>query len=217
MNPVIFWGATGQAKVLREALGGDATLTALFDNRDIPSPFHDVPIYPGENGFLQWQENHSSPHSIRACVAIGGARGRDRLERMLWLQARGYPPLTVKHPTAFLSTDAQIGDGCQILAQSAVCASARLGQTVIVNTRASVDHDCIIGNGVHIAPGATLAGEVIVGDFAFVGTGAVVLPGIRIGAGAIIGAGAVVTCDIAAGATVIGTPARPLIRTPHDH
>lgn len=215
MNPVIFWGATGQAKVLREALAGEAALVALFDNRNIPSPFNDIPIYLGEEGFLQWQETHAPPPN--ACVAIGGTRGRDRLERMLWLQARGHAPLTVRHPTAFLAEDAQIGAGCQILALSAVCATARLGQAVIINTKASVDHDCIIGNGVHIAPGATLAGDVVVGEFAFIGAGAVLLPGIRIGAGAIIGAGAVVTRDVAAGITVVGNPARPFIRTPHDH
>ena len=28
----VFWGGTGQAKVLREALPPDATLVALFDN-----------------------------------------------------------------------------------------------------------------------------------------------------------------------------------------
>jgi len=55
MTPVIFWGATGQAKVLREALRSiDTELVALFDNRDIASPFSDVPIFHGEAGFSQW-------------------------------------------------------------------------------------------------------------------------------------------------------------------
>lgn len=209
MTPVIFWGATGQAKVLREALRSlDTELVALFDNCDIASPFGDVPIFRGESGFSQWERGYRNHQLVRACAAIGGARGHDRLTRMHWFRDRGYAPLTVVHPRAFVAEDTSLGDGCQILAMSAVCAGAKLGEAVIVNTKASVDHDCIIGNGAHIAPGATLAGEVTVGEFAFVGSGAVVLPRIQIGANAIIGAGSIVTHDVAAGETVIGNPAR---------
>lgn len=209
MTPVIFWGATGQAKVLREALlPCEAKLVALFDNRNITSPFVDIPIFHGEAGFTQWEQGYHDDGNVHACVAIGGSLGHDRMERMHWLRDRGYAPHTVKHATSFIAEDAIIGDGCQILAMSAVCAGANLGQAVIVNTKASIDHDCVIGSGVHIAPGATLAGEVTVGEFAFVGTGAIVLPGVRIGVNAIIGAGAVVTRDVPAGATVLGNPAR---------
>jgi len=212
MTHVIFWGATGQARVLREALLNQASLVALFDNRAIASPFPDVPIYTGEEGFLQWQERASPSRQMHACVAIGGPHGRDRLARMEWLQDRGHAPLRVIHTTAFLAQDARLGDGCQILAMSAVCANAKLGRAVIINTKASVDHDCIIGDGVHIGPGATLAGQVTVNAFAFIGAGATILPGLSIGESAVIGAGAVVTRNIAAGQTVIGNPARPLIR-----
>jgi sugar O-acyltransferase (sialic acid O-acetyltransferase NeuD family) len=209
MNRVIFWGATGQAKVLRDALPShDATLVALFDNRDIDSPFPDVPIFHGETGFLQWEQVVQDRGSIRSCVAIGGWLGKDRLLRMRWLRDRGYAALTVVHPRAFVAKDASIGDGCQILAMSAVCAGTRLGEAVIVNTKASIDHDCIIGDGVHIAPGATLAGDITVGDFAFVGAGAVVLPRLQIGENAIIGAGSIVTRNVLAGETVTGNPAR---------
>lgn len=213
MIPVIFWGATGQAKVLRDALPiHNTNLIALFDNRDIVSPFTDVPIFHGEEGFSQWEQRYRDHFQVHACVAIGGSFGRDRLERMHWLQSRNYTILSVIHPTAFIAKDALVGDGCQILAMSAVCAGVSLGQAVIVNTKASVDHDCVIGDGAHIAPGATLAGEVTVGKFTFVGTGAVILPRIRIGIGAVIGAGAVVTRDVAAGETVVGNPARPIAK-----
>lgn len=210
MIPIIFWGATGQAKVLRDALSdGDMKLVALFDNRDIASPFDDTPIFHGETGFLDWEQGYHDRCRVRACVAIGGVHGEDRLARMHWLGNRGYASLTVVHPRAFIAKDALIGDGSQILAMSAVCTGVKLGEATIVNTGASVDHDCIIDDGAHIAPGATLAGEVTVEKFAFIGAGATILPRIRIGAHAIIGAGAVVTRDVAAGETVIGNPARP--------
>lgn len=209
MIPIIFWGATGQAKVLRDALlPYDVRLVALFDNRDIASPFPNVPIFQNEVGFLQWAQSYSDSLPVHSCVAIGGVLGHDRLMRMYWLKERGYAPLTVVHQRAFVAEDATVGDGCQILAMGAVCAGAKLGEAVIINTKASVDHDCVIADGVHIAPGATLAGEVVVDKFAFVGTGAIVLPRLRIGENAIVGAGAVVTRDVAPGEIVVGSPAK---------
>lgn len=209
MIPVIFWGATGQAKVLRDALPvAGAELVALFDKRDLTSPFQDVPIFHGESGFSDWEKQYDDRRHVRACVAIGGIHGQDRLDRLRWFNERGYASLTVIHPRAFVASSASVGSGSQVLAMSAVCASAKIGEAVIVNTSASVDHDCIIARGVHIAPGATLAGEVTVGEFAFIGTGATVLPRIRIGPRAIVGAGAVVTRDVAAGEMVVGNPAR---------
>lgn len=210
MIPVIFWGATGQARVLREAISStDASVVALFDNREISSPFDGIPIYHGEAGFNDWVEGNDWSGPTLACVTIGGKHGRDRLHRAQWLAARGYAPLTVVHSHAFVADDATVGEGCQILAFAAVCSGAKLGASVIVNTKASIDHDCILGDGVHIAPGATVAGQVQIDDFAFIGAGAVVLPNLRIGVGAIVGAGAVVTRNVASGDTVIGNPARP--------
>ncbi|MGH8147748.1 MAG: acetyltransferase [Rhodanobacteraceae bacterium] len=210
MIRVVFWGATGQAKVLRDALPVDAELVAVFDNREIVSPFKDVPIFHGESGFARWESAQRGDGALSACVAIGGMHGEERVERMQWLDDRGYRPFVVVHTRAFVASDAVLAAGCQVMALGAVCTGTKLGRAVIVNTKASIDHDCAIGDGVHIAPGATLAGEVDVGEFAFVGTGAVVLPRVRIGTRAIIGAGAVVTCDVGDAATVAGNPARIL-------
>lgn len=210
MTPLILWGGTGQARVLREAVGATACVLAVFDNRDIAPPFPDVRIYRGESGLDAWAAAYNGPRPVAACVAIGGGHGADRIAVQHMLQARGYAPLTVVHPRAFVATDAALGAGCQILAMAAVCAGARLGEAVIVNTGASVDHDTVLDAGVHIGPGARLAGDVHVGACAFVGTGAVVLPRLRIGAHATVGAGAVVTRDVPDGAIVVGNPARPV-------
>ena len=53
----------------------------------------------------------------------------------------------------------------------------------IINTGATVDHDCSIGTWSHVGPGVNLAGEVHIGQGAFIGTGASVIPkpGLAIG------------------------------------
>ncbi len=211
MTDIIFWGGTGQARVMREAISGsDFNLIACFDNNEIKSPFPDVPIYIGMVGFDLWKSGISSDSTIMAATAIGGSRGEDRLAIQEWLAKNGLSAATIIHRTAFVAFDAAIGEGSQILAMSVVCSNAAIGKACIINTAASVDHCCRIGNGVHIAPGARLAGEVVVEDFAFIGTGAIILPGIKIGSKAIIGAGAVVTKNVPPHATVAGNPAHTI-------
>ena len=83
----------------------------------------------------------------------------------------------------------------------------------IVNTNASVDHDCRIGEFVHVAPGVAICGGVRVGAGTLVGVGARVLPNVTIGARAVIGAGAVVVHDVPDGAMVTGVPARQAPRS----
>jgi sugar O-acyltransferase (sialic acid O-acetyltransferase NeuD family) len=212
----VLWGASGQAKVLRECLGADGPrLVALFDNAaDVPAPFPDVALFTGPEGFARWLRQVDDPGSIGFLVAIGGARGRERVAIQERLTVAGLQALTVVHARAFVASDARLGAGSQVLAQAAVCVQAVLGRGCIVNTGASVDHECQLGDGVHVGPGAHLAGLVEVGAHAMIGAGATVLPRLRVGAGACVGAGAVVTRDVPAGLTVVGNPARALRAQP---
>ncbi|HMX17116.1 MAG TPA: DapH/DapD/GlmU-related protein, partial [Rhodocyclaceae bacterium] len=122
---------------------------------------------------------------------------------------RGAALLPVVHYLAIIGRPVAICAGTVLMAGVVVNPEPRIGSHAIVNTGASVDHDCVIGDGVHVAPGCRICGEAAVGDGALLGVGAVVLPGCRVGAGAVVGAGATVTADVADGMVVVGTPARP--------
>ena len=76
----------------------------------------------------------------------------------------------------------------------------------MINTCASIDHDCVIGAHTFISPGVVLSGNVLVGESVFIGAGAAVLPGV-IGVNVVIGAGAVVIKSIPDGWIVAGNPA----------
>lgn len=128
------------------------------------------------------------------------------------LVARGASLQSVRHPAAILSPSASIAPGSVVLAGAIVGPRATLGRGVIVNHAASVDHDCEVGDYCNISPGARLGGCVDARPGVFVGLNASVLPGLRLGEDAVVGAGAVVTRDVAQGATVVGVPARPLVR-----
>ena len=166
LTPIVFWGAKGHAKVLREFAGRCGyELVAVFDNDPhIAPPFGDVPLYYGRAGFAAWRQAH--PDLRAACaVAIGGARGRDRVALLELLAGDGLTPATLLHPSAVIAADARIAPGAQVLAGAVLSVEVTLGKASIINTSASVDHESVLGEGVHVAPGATLAGRVTVGDY----------------------------------------------------
>ncbi|MBU1211365.1 MAG: acetyltransferase [Alphaproteobacteria bacterium] len=207
---MIFWGGRGHAKVLAEIVRMQGSqVCAVFDNNSaLESPLEGVPMHYGMDGFSRWLGRADRKGSVGGIAAIGGMAGPARCEFLKLFRHYGIPTPSLVHPEAYLAPSVTLGDNCHVLAMAVVCADACLGEATIVNTKASVDHECQIGDGVHVAPGATICGCVEVGRFSMVGAGAIVLPRVRIGEGALIGAGAIVTQDIPDGVVAYGQPAR---------
>ncbi len=127
---------------------------------------------------------------------------RERLYQYCFDKGFSFPVLV--HPSAWVAEDTQLDDGVQIMAGVVVQPGCTVSRNSIINTKASIDHDCCIGAHVHVAPGATLSGNVNVHDNTFIGAGATVLQGRVIGSGAIVAAGAVCTSDLAPRETFVG-------------
>ena len=206
---LIIWGGTGQAKVMRAVAEdrGTRVIMVFDDTKGLAAPFADVPLSHGST-FSSWIRTQDA-HGLGFCVAIGNPFGGARLRIHERLLAAGLAPVTLVHRSAWISPLATIGAGAQIHAGAIVETGSVLGRQCIINTKASVDHDCALGDGVELAPGATLCGEIRVRDRAWICAGATVLPRVTIGADAVVGAGSVVIRDVAAKTTVIGVPAVP--------
>ena len=138
-------------------------------------------------------------------VAIGNNSIRLSLSQSLL--KNGYHLVSIVHPSAIVSRYASIGSGTVIFANAVLNAGVSMGLSCIVNTAATIDHDCQIADGVHISPGANLAGRVTMGQCCWIGIGAAVIQTITIGEHNRVGAGAVVINDLADNLTVAGVPA----------
>jgi len=139
-------------------------------------------------------------------IAIGDERQRSELS--IVAMAAGFELCTIVHPSAVVCADVQMGGGTVIFAGAVVQTGCAIGDNVIVNTCASVDHDCRVANGAQLAPRVVLGGRVSVGNESFIGIGATVINRIAIGRNCVIGAGAVVVRDIPDDSLAYGVPAR---------
>ena len=141
-------------------------------------------------------------------LICGFGDGRARLRCSALARAKGYRLAIAIHPCATVAADVPVGAGTVIAAGAVVNPGTRLGENVVINTSAAVEHECTIEDGAMINTGARLGGRVTVGRAASIEIGAIVASRRRIGAGAVVGAGSVVLDDIPDGVLAYGTPAR---------
>lgn len=139
-------------------------------------------------------------------VAIGNGAVRRKIQTML--EENGAPVATLIHPNATVAQDVKIGQGTAVMAGAVINPGAVIGCGNIVNTCASVDHDCRVGDYLHIAVGARICGTVTLEDDSWIGAGAVIIQNLSVCAGCMIGAGAVVVKSITEKGTYMGVPAR---------
>lgn len=196
--------------------GGHATVVldcAMQSGLEVHGVFcPDAPIWGSHGPAHQGSDaelERLDPNSVRLLNGVGGTRSTQKRRAIFehW-KKRGFSFATIIHPTAYVADSSVLGEGVQVMAGAVVQPGAQIGANSIVNTRASVDHHCLLGEHVHIAPGAVLSGEVNVGDGVHIGTGAAIIQGVKVGAKALVAAGAVVVADVATGAVVAGVPAK---------
>lgn len=205
------WGAADQARVNRpilESLG--VTIAALVDDTPgLASPFEGIPLLRGGDGLAAWLETQDAS-ALGFVIAIGNPYGHVRSALHQKLVGAGLTPVSFADPSALVCRTANLGEGLQVMPLAIIHNDADVGRQCLVNTRALVEHDCVLEPGVEIGPGAVLCGRVHVGENSWVGAGATIRPRIRIGKNTIVGAGAVVVADVPDGVIAVGVPAKPL-------
>ena len=201
--PVIVLGGGGHAKVLIDTLYSMSV--PVLGVVDPDAGKHDqlilgVPVI-GNDDFI----SNYSPTDIQLVNGLGSTKTTAK-RRQIYDKFKnlGYTFASVIHSAAIVSEYVNKSAGIQVLAGAVIQPGVSLGENTIINTKASVDHDCNIGSHVHLAPGVTISGEVKIEDGTHVGTGAVIIQGVKIGQGCLIGAGAVILSDVPSGKTVVG-------------
>jgi len=112
------------------------------------------------------------------------------------------------HPTVYLGSNVQVGEGVIVNVNSTIGPNAILNDFCVINRCASVGHDTKIGKHALVGPNAAIAGSVTIGDYANIAMMATVIERIHIGSWSVIGAGSIVTKDIPEHVIAYGVPAK---------
>ena len=165
---------------------------------------------------LTYREWLAKPASVRSIsIAIADSAVRQKLaERCVTDNVQFFE---VRATNVVQLDDVQLGEGAILSAFVHLTSNIRIGKHFHANIYSYVAHDCVIGDYVTLAPGVMCNGNVVLEDHVYIGTGAVIKQGkpsqpLVIGRGAVVGMGAVVTKSVPPGVTVVGNPAKPMIK-----
>ncbi len=206
---IVIVGGGGHSKVIADiiALKPDCRITAVLDDKYSSVSLQDG-MYQGPLSYAK-QLLQDRPH-LKFIVAVGDNAVRKSIVTRLELMQEQFAVLI--HPSAVVSPSATIGPGSVVMAHCVVHADAIIGTHTIVNTGAIIEHDTKLADYVHAAPRTTLTGAAEAAEGVMIGAGAIVIPQVKIGKWATVGAGATVIHDVAAHCTVVGTPAREMVK-----
>ncbi|GJL54505.1 MAG: carbonic anhydrase [Nitrospirales bacterium] len=206
MKPLICIGGGGHARVLIDAVKhSHGQILGVVDcQKEIQgSQIFGVPVIGDDDCLARYL-----PGEVELINGIGSVGNPSRRKEIyLRLKKYGYTFASVMHPNTVIATDVKIDEGAQVMAGAILQPNVVVGCNVILNTRSSIDHDCIIHDHAHVAPGVILSGGVVIGEGVHLGVGAVVAQNITIGKDATIGAGAVVLKDVPECSVAWGVPA----------
>lgn len=193
MNQIYLYGAGGHAKVVLDILKSNGiTVAEIFDDNPDVNSFMGIPVS---------QTDVRNP----LIISIGNNSVRKNIASRFATFA--YSP-AIRSKQAIISESAEIGEGTVVMHNVVIQSSVKIGKHCIINTKASIDHDCIIQDYVHIAPGVILCGNVKIDEGSIIGAGTTIIPGIKVGKWSVIGAGSVVVRDIPDGVLAYGNPCK---------
>ena len=143
-------------------------------------------------------------HDSDFFVAVGDNKVRSKLFEQLGEKDIA----TLVHPSAIIGLDVLIACGTVLMANTVVNSGTRIGECCIINTAATVDHDCNVGDFVHLSPGVSVAGNVRIGKYSWIGIGSTIINSIEIADNVMVGGGACVSKGIVESGLFVGVPAR---------
>jgi sugar O-acyltransferase (sialic acid O-acetyltransferase NeuD family) len=152
----------------------------------------------------------------KVILSLGSSSGRRKLAEKCQQERLSFASIAATTHRRF--GNVTIGEGA-VFSDFTLCTTdVSVGRHFQCNMYSYVAHDCVIGDFVTFGPRVNCNGNIVIEDDVYIGSGAVLRNGsndrpLRIGRGAVVGMGAIVTKDVDPFTTVVGNPARPLVKS----
>jgi len=204
VHKLLIIGSGGHAKVIIDILkeAGNFELIGCVSKEPLQQEISGLPIL-GDDSVLPQLRTKGVRHVF---IAIGdNAR---RAEMMKSVTKMGFELVNAISSYSHISPSVHLGRGIAVMPGVVINVDSIIEDNAIINTGATLDHDCLIGAHSHIGPGCNIAGNVKIGQGSFLGVGCRVIPKISIGEWTVVGAGGVVVSDLPGYVEAVGMPAK---------
>ena len=170
MEKVILIGAGGHARVVSDAAlhDKDLEIVGFLDDGDI-----DEILGVKKLGNISSIEKFKK---YKFHIAIGNNSFRKELAEKIGVENL----ISIVHPSAIISRDAEIMNGAYIGANTVINSKAFIGNGVIVNTASIVEHDSVLEDYSHLSYKVLLGSSVSVEKSIYIEMGSVVGRGIKV-------------------------------------
>ena len=150
-------------------------------------------------------------HPINVVLAFGNPEVKKSISYVLQKNKYiSFPNLI--HPNVYIPKHISMGIGNIISQGVALSANIKLGDFNLIHFNSSIGHDVTLNSYNSIYPLSAISGYVRIANQVIIGANTSVIPSKNIGSKVTTGAGSVVIKDVEDDTTVVGVPARPVIK-----
>jgi sugar O-acyltransferase (sialic acid O-acetyltransferase NeuD family) len=201
LRPLAIIGAGGHAvSVANVALSAGFTISHFIDKNK-------QGLYLFGHRIIGHLNELDNAENFSFAIAVGDNAVRERIYKDLVLAMPNlhFPPLVHSSVISFV---AEIGEGTVVMPKAIIGPNSKVGKFCLINTQASLDHDCVMFDFSSLAPAAVTGGTVTIGLRSAVSIGAIIKQGLIIGDDCVVGANSYLNKDLPNNQVAYGTPAK---------
>ncbi|MDA9328749.1 acetyltransferase [Flavobacteriales bacterium] len=204
---VVFFPFNGNAIEALDCLTENTEVIAFVD--DAPEKqgesYCDIPVLPRKDILdddVKWMALTGSPTTFR---------NRKSIIESLQVPEGNFTQII--SPKAVIGRKVIVGHNSLVMSGCVLTSNSVVGDHCVVLPNTVIHHDTVLGNYSVVGSNVTIAGNVTIGENVYIGSGSRIKNGITIGKGALIGMGSNVIRNVEPNQTVVGNPAKELIKT----
>ena len=201
MNIIIIGGGGHAVSVANVAINVGYDVKCFIDPARASEKIFGVEILPELPENINFEQ-------INLALAIGNNFNRERIYYELKTKFNNLNFPILCHQSAQIHINSNVGEGSVIMPNAFVGPNSQVGRFCIINSKASIDHDCTMQDFSSIAPAVTTGGAVKIGERSFVGIGTIIKDRIVIGNDTVIGACSYVNNNTGDNFLCYGIPAK---------